>query len=270
MAPSRVDRSPRDRDDRARDDRPRHRRERAAYRFVEVRAAAGPARLDGLVAAGGAFLAGTVLGFLVLLGLGLVGGELVSGVRYEAEEVLRSTLGWWVLTLAVAVPVFVSVHAAATLAVTRALLAEGRPRTDVPPYSVRKRVAESSPAGALAGIAWTYLVLALLAGAVGLFAMDHDDAERTPAVAVSAVVGVVTAVGLLLLPGLRARWSAWQDVCARHGDGTRCASPRRRSGGGARRSARPHPREPTGGSRSGTTRWPPCWAAPAWSASSCS
>ncbi|MGB2557006.1 hypothetical protein [Cellulosimicrobium cellulans] len=212
MAPSRVDRSPRDRDDRTGDDRPRHRRERAAYRFVEVRAAAGPARLDGLVAAGGAFLAGTVLGSLVLLGLGLVGGELVSGARYEAEDVLRSTLGWWVLTLAVAVPVFVPVHAAATLAVTRALLAEGRPRTDVPPYSVRRRVAESSPAGALAGLAWTYLVLALLAGAVGLFAMDRDDAERTPAVAVSAVVGVVTAVGLLLLPGLRARWSAWQDV----------------------------------------------------------
>ncbi|MGW6228999.1 hypothetical protein ACWFQT_17990 [Cellulosimicrobium cellulans] len=212
MAPSRVDRSPGDRDDRARDDRPRHRRERAAYRFVEVRAAAGPARLDGLVAGGGAFLVGTVLGFLVLLGLGLVGGELVSGGRYDADEVLRSTLGWWILTLAVTVPVFVPVHAAATLAVTGALLAEGRPRTDVPPHSVRKRVAESSPAGALAGLTWTYLVLALLAGAVGLFTMDRDDAERTPTVAVSAVVGVVTAVGLLLLPGLRARWSAWQDV----------------------------------------------------------
>lgn len=212
MAPSRVDRSPGDRDDRARDDRPRHRRERAAYRFVEVRAAAGPARLDGLVAGGGAFLVGTVLGFLVLLGLGLVGGELVSGGRYDADEVLRSTLGWWILTLAVTVPVFVPVHAAATLAVTGALLAEGRPRTDVPPHSVRRRVAESSPAGALAGLTWTYLVLALLAGAVGLFTMDRDDAERTPTVAVSAVVGVVTAVGLLLLPGLRARWSAWQDV----------------------------------------------------------
>ncbi|WP_313661691.1 hypothetical protein [Cellulosimicrobium cellulans] len=212
MAPSRVDRSPGDRDDRARDDRPRHRRERAAYRFVEVRTAAGPARLDGLVAGGGAFLVGTVLGFLVLLGLGLVGGELVSGGRYDADEVLRSTLGWWILTLAVAVPVFVPAHAAATLAVTGALLAEGRPRTDVPPHSVRKRVAESSPAGALAGLTWTYLVLALLAGAVGLFTMDRDDAERTPTVAVSAVVGVVTAVGLLLLPGLRARWSAWQDV----------------------------------------------------------
>jgi hypothetical protein len=212
VAPSRVDRSAQGRDDRARDDRRRHRRERAAYRFVEVRAASGPARLDGLVAGGGAFLVGTVLGFLVLLGLGLVGGELVSGGRYEADEVLRSTMGWWILTLAVAVPVFVPAHAAATLAVTRALLDEGRPRTDVPPHSVRKRVAESSPAGALAGLTWTYLVLALVAGAVGLFAMDRDDAERTPTVAVSAVVGVVTAVGLLLLPGLRARWSAWQDV----------------------------------------------------------
>lgn len=212
MAPSRVDRSPRDRDDRARDDRPRHRRERAAYRFVEVRAGAGPARLDGLTAAGGAFLVGTVLGFLILLGLGLVGGELVSGARYDADEVLRSTLGWWILTLAVAVPLFVPVHAAATLAVTRALVGEGRPRTDVPPHSVRKRVAESSPAGALAGLTWTYLVLALLAGAVGLFTMDVDDAGRTPTVAVSAVVMVVTAVGLLLLSGLRARWSAWQDV----------------------------------------------------------
>ncbi|WP_426310737.1 hypothetical protein [Cellulosimicrobium sp. E-16] len=217
MDPSRVDRSAQDRDDRARDDRargdrPRHRRERAAYRFVEVRAAAGPSRLDGLTAGGGAFLVGTVLGFLVLLGLGLVGGELVSGGRYEADEVLRSTLGWWVLTLAVAVPLFVPAHTAATLAVTRALLSEGRPRTDVPPHSVRKRVAESSPAGALAGLTWTYLVLALVAGAVGLFAMDRDDAVRTPTVVVSAVVGVVTAVGLLLLRGLRARWSAWQDV----------------------------------------------------------
>ncbi|WP_264029495.1 hypothetical protein [Cellulosimicrobium sp. SH8] len=212
MAPSRVDRSPRDGDGRDRDDRPRHRRERAAYRFVEVRAAAGPARLDGLTAGAGAFLVGTVLGFLVLLGLGLVGGELVSGGRYEADEVLRSTIGWWVLVLAVAVPVFVPVHAAATLAVTHTLLGEGRPRTDVPPHSVRRRVAESSPAGALAGLVWTYLVLALLAGAVGLFAMDPDDAERTPTVVVSAVVGVVSATGLLLLPGLRARWSAWQDV----------------------------------------------------------
>ncbi|WP_353707505.1 hypothetical protein ABRQ22_16505 [Cellulosimicrobium sp. ES-005] len=212
MPPSRVDRSPRGRGDRGRDDRPRHRRERAAYRFVEVRAAAGPARLDALTAGSGAFLVGVVLGFLVLLGLALVGGELVPDVRFDADEVLRSTTGWWILTLAVAVPVFVPVHAAATLAVTRALLDEGRPRTDVPPHSVRKRVAESSPAGALAGLAWTYLVLALLAGAVGLFAMDRDDAERTPTVAVSAVVGVVAAVGLLLLPGLRARWSAWQDV----------------------------------------------------------
>ncbi|ARU51986.1 hypothetical protein CBR64_11355 [Cellulosimicrobium cellulans] len=212
MAPSRVDPAHRDGDDRDREDRPRHRRERAAYRFVEVRAAAGPGRLDGLTAGVGAFLVGTILGFLVLLGLGLVGGELVSGVRYDADDVLRSTMGWWILTLAVAVPVFVPAHAAATLAVTRALLAEDRPRTDVPPHSVRKRVAESSPAGALAGLAWTYLVLALLAGAVGLFAMDRDDAERTPTVVVSAVVGVVTATGLLLLPGLRTRWSAWQDV----------------------------------------------------------
>ncbi len=194
----------------------------------------GPARRSR--GGGRAFLAGTVLGFLVLLGLGLVGGELVSGARYEAEEVLRSTLGWWVLTLAVAVPVFVPAHAAATLAVTRALLAEGLPRTDVPPDSVRRRVAESSPAG-LAGLAWTYLVLALLAGAVGLFAMDRDDAERTPAVAVSAAVGVVTAVGLLLLPGLRAAGPPGRTPCARHG--TERGALRRGGGAAAARGARP-------------------------------
>lgn len=232
MAPSRVDRSARDGDDgdrgdrdrgdqdragrdragRDRGDRPRHRRNRAAYRFVEVRAAAGPARLDGIAAACGAFLTGTVLGFLVLLGLGLVGGELVTGGRHEADEVLRSTIGWWVLTLVLAVLAFVPAHAGATLAVARALLGEGRPRTDVPPHSVRRRVAGSSPPGALAGLAWTLLVLALLAGAVGLLAMDRDDVERTPILAVSAVVGCVAATGLLLLRGLRVRWTAWQDA----------------------------------------------------------
>jgi len=106
----------------------------------------------------------------------------------------------------------VPVRAAATLATATALLREDRPATDVPPHSVRRRVADQSPPGALAGLAWTFLVLALLALVIGLLAMDRDDVERAPTVTVSTVVGVVAATGLLLLRGLRARWSAAQDA----------------------------------------------------------
>jgi hypothetical protein len=200
---SRLDRAPRDRD------RPRHRREREAYRFVEVPPSVRLTVLEGLATASGALLVGTVLGFLVLLGVTLMGGELVEGGRHEAEEVMRTSLGWWALTLAVAAVAFVPLRAAATLVTAAALDGECRPSTDVPPRSVRRRVAESNPPGALAGLAWTLLVLAVLAGGVvAPLAMTAEDAERVPVIVVSAVVGAAAAVGLAALRGLRARWEA--------------------------------------------------------------
>ncbi|QJW37885.1 hypothetical protein [Cellulosimicrobium protaetiae] len=207
MARSPVDRPARD------PGRPRHRRERDAYRFAEVVPDARLALLDGLATASGALLVGTVLGFLCLLGITLMGGELVPGAGYEAEEVLRSTIGRWVLVLAVVVLLFVPTRAAATLGTARVLLQEGRPATDVPPRSVRRRVAGSNPPGALAGLAWTVLALALLAGGlVAPFAMDHDDPARTPTIAVAAVAAAGAGAVLLAVPGLRAGWAAAQET----------------------------------------------------------
>ncbi|UKJ63643.1 hypothetical protein H1Q78_18855 [Cellulosimicrobium cellulans] len=208
MTSSPSDRAPRDRDR----DRKRHRREREAYRFVEVPPSVRLTVLEGLATVSGALLVGTVLGFLVLLGVTLMGGELVQGGRHEAEEVMRTSLGWWVLTLAVTAVAFVPLRAAATFVTAAALVGEGRPSTDVPPRSVRRRVAESNPPGALAGLAWTLLVLAVVAGgAVAPFAMNAQDSERVPVVVVSAVVGAAATVGLAALRGLRARWEATRE-----------------------------------------------------------
>ncbi|WP_435738376.1 hypothetical protein V5D56_07235 [Cellulosimicrobium sp. PMB13] len=205
--------SPADRPAGGRDRRPRHHRERDAYRFVEVVPDARRSLLDGLASASAALLVGTVLGFLVLLGLTLAGGELVVGARHEAEEILRTTIGWWVLVLVAAVLAHVPLRAAATLALGPALLGPDRPRTDVPTRSTRRRVRESNPPGALAGLAWTFLASAMLAGGViAPFAMDDDDTARLPTIVVSAIVGTTSVVTLGIVPGLRARWAAVQEA----------------------------------------------------------
>jgi hypothetical protein len=240
-----VEPSPTDRPARGRDRRPRHRRERDAYRFAEVVPDARLTLLDGLASASAALLAGTVLGFLVLLGLTLAGGELVDGGRHEAEEIMSTTIGWWVLVLVAAVLAYVPLRGAATLAVGSTLLEADRPRTDVPTQSVRRRVARSNPPGALAGLAWTLLASALLAGGViAPFAMDHDDGERVPVVAMSVVVGLASTVVLLVVPVLRARWWTTQGVVRttwgqNEVRATEAAERRRRAALGPRREPAP-------------------------------
>ena len=208
MPPPRVDRPPRDRDGRA-----RHRRERDAYRFVELVPGTRLAVCDGLATASGALLAGAVAGFLLLLGAALVGAEVLPSWEHEADEAVRTTIGWWVLTLLVAVLAVVPLRAATTLAVASALTAADRPRTDVPPLPLRRRVAGSNPPGAVAGLAWTVLAVAVVAGGVvAPLAMGPGDAERAPTVVVSAVVGAAAVVGLVALRALRSRWTAARDA----------------------------------------------------------
>ncbi|WP_251152517.1 hypothetical protein [Cellulosimicrobium sp. Marseille-Q4280] len=191
--------------------RSRHRRERGTFRFVEVVPGPRLAVLDGLATASGAFLGGLVVALFALMGVVVGGGELLGGMRFELEELGRGVLGWWALLLALAAALFVPLRAASTSLLARDLVDTGRPRTQVPPRAVRERVARSSPPGAVTGLLWTTLGVAVLGGGgIGAAMLASDDGHGPAVLLAGVVLAAASGLGLVATRGWRERWEVTQ------------------------------------------------------------
>ncbi|MCB7135186.1 hypothetical protein [Cellulosimicrobium marinum] len=193
--------------------RPRaaHVRERTLFRFVEVVPGRALVLLDGLATAVGAVLGAAVASFLALLGVVLVGGEVFGSWRFELEELGRGVLGWWALLVVLAAVVFVPLRAAATARLAHELAAAARPRTHVPPRSVRDRIARSGPPGAVTGLLWTTLAVAGVGGGgIGAVMLASDDASGRAVVVAGVVLAGASGLGLVAARGWRTRWESTQ------------------------------------------------------------